>query len=56
MLAFAELEQARALLVVPDQLVRELTDFTRDHRLLTVHRRRLAEAIEGLTSLTLPGG
>jgi len=42
------LARARALLQVPDDVVRGLTDFTRDPRVLEQHRLEVAEAIEQL--------
>jgi hypothetical protein len=42
------LERARALLAVPDDIVRGLTDFTRSPELLGRHRLDVAEAIEHL--------
>lgn len=43
-----ELAQARALLVVPEEIVRSPTEFSRDPELLARHRLSIAEAIESL--------
>lgn len=45
-----ELAEARALLIVPDEIVRGLTDFTRDPDLLARYRLSLATAIERLAA------
>jgi hypothetical protein len=43
------LDRARRLLRVPDDIVRGLTDFTRDPRVLELHRLEVAETIERLS-------
>lgn len=44
-----QLKNAEALLIVPEEIVNSLVDFTRDARLLERHRLSIAEAIESLT-------
>jgi hypothetical protein len=44
-------DQARALLAIPDELVRSLTDFTRSPESLAQHRLEVAEAIERLRAV-----
>lgn len=45
-----ELAEARALLVVPEEIVRSLTEFTRDPELLAQHRLSVATEIERLAA------
>jgi hypothetical protein len=45
------LDHARALLHIPDELVRSLTDFTRSPESLVQHRLEVAEAIERLRAI-----
>lgn len=44
------IDRAQSMLTVPDGIVRTLTAFTRDPELLTLHRLRIAETIEELSS------
>ncbi|MDW8051833.1 MAG: DUF4091 domain-containing protein, partial [Armatimonadota bacterium] len=46
------LKQARALLRIPDTIVKSMTEFTYDPRVLNEHRRKVARMIERLTPPT----